>query len=55
VAVDHLVVRFVGEAVVLEGQALTVEDRERADALARTLAPETDVQNDIVVRPPTTA
>ncbi len=55
VAVDRLEVRFVGEALVLEGQALTREDRDRADALARALAPETHVQNDIVVRPPTTA
>jgi len=55
VAVDRLVVRFAGEALVLEGQALTQDDRDRADALARALAPETDVQNDIVLRPPTTA
>jgi hypothetical protein len=55
VAVDRLAVQFVGEQLVLEGQALTHADRERADALARTLAPEAHVQNDIVVRPPTTA
>ncbi len=54
-AIDRFVVRFVGEDLVLEGQALTQDERDRADALARALAPETHVQNDIVVRPPTTA
>jgi len=40
---------------VLEGEALTIADRERAEAIARTLAPQTEVENQIVIRPPTSA
>ena len=42
-------------AVVLEGQALAHEDRQRAELIARTLAPEAPVENRIVVHPPTSA
>ena len=53
--VDRLGVHFEGSAVVLEGEALTLEDRERAEAVARTHAPEATVDNQIVVRPPSSA
>ena len=55
VAIDRLVVHFDDERLALEGEALTQEDRDRAEAVARSLAPDTDVQNHVVVRPPTTA
>lgn len=41
-----------GDRVVLEGEALAFEDRERAAALARQLAPELELDNRIVVHPP---
>jgi cytidylate kinase len=53
--VDHLGIRFDGEKVVLEGEALTATDREHAEAIARTIAPEVEVDNLIVVRPPSSA
>lgn len=39
-------------AVVIEGKALAREDRERAEALARSTAPEAALDNRVVVRPP---
>jgi len=55
VGVDRLQVGFDGTTLVLEGEALTIADRERAEAIARTLAPQTEVENQIVIRPPTSA
>ena len=43
------------EGVVLEGEALAQEDRERAEALARALAPQVALDNRIVVHPPSSA
>jgi cytidylate kinase len=53
--VDRLGVRFENSTLVLEGEALTIEDRERAEAMARALAPEAALDNQIVVRPPSSA
>jgi CMP/dCMP kinase len=53
--VDKLGVRFEANTLVLEGAALAQEDRARAEAIARSLAPEAVVDNQIVLRPPTTA
>lgn len=53
--VDHLAVRFEASTLVLEGDALMLEDRERAEAVARSLAPEAAIDNQIVVRPPSSA
>lgn len=41
--------------VVLQGEALAHEDRERAEGLARSTAPEAMLDNRIVVRPPSSA
>jgi CMP/dCMP kinase len=53
--VDKLAVRFDDDRLVLEGEALTQADRDRAGSLARSMAPEVDVDNRIVVRPPSSA
>jgi hypothetical protein len=53
--VDKLRVHFEAATLVLEGEALALEDRERADATARALAPEARIENHIVLRPPTSA
>jgi uncharacterized protein len=56
--VDHLGVRVDGSTLVLEGQALTLEDRDRAEGVARSLAPGAaiaEIDNQIVVRPPSSA
>jgi cytidylate kinase len=53
--VDKLRVHFESATLVLEGEALALEDRERADATARALAPEARIENHIVLRPPTSA
>jgi hypothetical protein len=53
--VDRLNVQFVGEALVLQGEALAAEDRQRAESLARALAGDVAVENRIVLRPPTSA
>jgi cytidylate kinase len=53
--VDRLGVFFEGERLVLEGQALTQDDKDRAEALARSLAPDAQVDDRIVVRPPSSA
>jgi cytidylate kinase len=55
--VDKLSVRVEPETetVVLGGEALTVEDRLRAETLAAALAPRAMLENRIVVRPPMSA
>jgi CMP/dCMP kinase len=53
--VDKLGVRFEDNTLVLEGAALTQDDRARAEAITHALAPEVVVDNQIVLRPPTTA
>jgi len=56
--VDKLRVRFAqddGVAIVLEGEALADADRARAELTARRIAPQATFDNQIVVRPPTTA
>jgi cytidylate kinase len=53
--VDRLRVRFDSNTLVLEGAALARDDRDRAEAIARSLAPMAVVDNQIVLRPPTTA
>jgi CMP/dCMP kinase len=53
--VARLRVRFEAHTLVLEGAALARDDRERAEAIARSLAPDAVVDNQIVLRPPTTA
>jgi cytidylate kinase len=53
--IDHLSVRFEDEMLTLEGEALTQQERDRAETLARALAPDATIQNAIVVRPPTSA
>lgn len=56
--VNRLRVHFVqgqGNAIVLEGEALAQADRERAESTARQVAPQATFDNQIVVRPPTSA
>jgi cytidylate kinase len=55
--IDKVRVRFDLDAasIVLEGEALSEADREHADLTARRLAPQATIDNQIVVRPPTTA
>lgn len=53
--VANLRVRVEPKAVVLEGEALAEEDRERAETMARSAAPRAALENRIVVRPPTSA
>jgi cytidylate kinase len=53
--IDHLRIHFESNTLILEGEALTVEDRERTEATARALAAETALLNQIVVRPPSSA
>jgi cytidylate kinase len=53
--VDKLRVRFDASRLILEGEALAVEDRDRAEAIARGVAPEAVINNQIVLRPPTSA
>jgi cytidylate kinase len=55
VGIDHLHVAYESETLVMEGEALTEQERERAETLARALAPDATIQNAIVVRPPTSA
>lgn len=50
--VDHVRVRLEGGTVVLEGQALSEQDRERAESAARATAPGAALDNRIVVHPP---
>jgi cytidylate kinase len=53
--VDKLGVYFDADRLVLEGDALTHADRERAESLARALAPDVNLDDRIVVRPPSSA
>jgi cytidylate kinase len=53
--VSNVRVRIEAEGVVLEGEALAQEDRERAEALARAVAPQVALDNRIVVHPPSSA
>jgi cytidylate kinase len=53
--VDKLAVRFQDDTLVLEGAALAPEDRDRAEATARAFAPDTTIDNQIILRPPTSA
>jgi cytidylate kinase len=53
--VDRLRVRFDAGTVVLEGEALASEDREKAESVARSLAPDAGIDNQIVLHPPTSA
>jgi cytidylate kinase len=53
--VDHLRIRFESNTLILEGEALTLEDRERTEVIARALAAEATLVNQIVVRPPSSA
>jgi cytidylate kinase len=53
--VDKLNVYFAADTLTLQGDALTVADRERAEALAHAVAADVSVDNQIVLRPPSTA
>jgi cytidylate kinase len=53
--VSKLRVRVETGAVVLEGEALAQEDRDRAEALARGVDPRVPLDNRIVVHPPQSA
>lgn len=53
--VDRLSVHFDDEKLVLGGEALAKEDRDRAETVARSIAPEAVIENQIVLRPPTSA
>jgi cytidylate kinase len=54
--IDRLRVRFdESGSIVLEGEALADADRDRAELTAKRLAPQVTIDNQIVVRPPTTA
>ena len=53
--VDKLRVRLEADVFLLEGEALAQDDRERAEATARALAPDASIENRIVLRPPTSA
>jgi hypothetical protein len=53
--VDRLEVRFEASTLLLQGEALTLSDRERAEGVARALVPEAAIDNQIVVRPPSSA
>jgi cytidylate kinase len=53
--VANVRVHVEAEGVVLEGEALAQEDRERAEALVRAVAPQVALDNRIVVHPPSSA
>ncbi|MBV9578916.1 MAG: cytidylate kinase-like family protein [Chloroflexi bacterium] len=53
--VDKLSVFFAGDTLTLRGEALTVADRDGSEALAHSLAHDVLVDNQIVLRPPSTA
>jgi cytidylate kinase len=53
--VDKLEVFFDDGSLTLHGEALTAEDRERAWSAARAIATDMRVDNQIVLRPPSTA
>ncbi len=53
--VDKLDVFFDGNTLRLQGEALTAEDRDRAGFAAGAVATDVAVENQIVLRPPSTA
>jgi cytidylate kinase len=53
--VANLAVRNETGTLVLEGEALTEEDRQRAEAIARSIAPRALLDNRILVHPPSSA
>jgi cytidylate kinase len=53
--VDRLDVLFDGSTLTLHGEALTAEDRDRAAAAASAIAVDVGLDNQIVLRPPSTA
>ena len=53
--VARIAVRTEGGRLVLEGEALAHEDRDRAESIARSVAPGNAIDNRIVVHPPTSA
>jgi osmotically-inducible protein OsmY len=54
IGVAHIAVRTDGSSLILEGEALAREDRDRAEAIARSVTPRAVLDNRIVVHPPTT-
>jgi hypothetical protein len=52
--IDKLRVAFAEDRLVLQGDALAAEDRDKAEALAREIAPDLPIANQIAVRPPST-
>jgi hypothetical protein len=53
--IDKLGVHFDGETLTLQGEALTQDDRARTEALARSVASQVTLDNQIVLRPPSSA
>ncbi|HEY1295556.1 MAG TPA: cytidylate kinase-like family protein [Chloroflexota bacterium] len=53
--IDKLGVHFDGETLTLQGEALTQDDRARTEALARSVASHVTLDNQIVLRPPSSA
>jgi cytidylate kinase len=53
--VDKLRVYFTADKLTLQGESLTLADRERAEALAHSVVSDLPVDNQIVLRPPSTA
>jgi hypothetical protein len=53
--VDKLSVFFDGDTLTLQGEALTTSDREHAELLAQSDAADVAIDNQIVLRPPSTA
>ncbi len=53
--VDRLSVFFEGGTLTLQGEALTASDRDRTESIARAVASEVAISNQIVLRPPSTA
>ncbi|MBV9329336.1 MAG: cytidylate kinase-like family protein [Chloroflexi bacterium] len=53
--VDKLGVYFTGDVLTLRGEALTQLDRDRGEALARSIVTDATIDNQIVLRPPSTA
>jgi cytidylate kinase len=53
--VDKLSVFFDGDTLTLQGEALTTSDREHTETLADSVADGVTINNQIVLRPPSTA
>ena len=53
--VDKLAVRFAEDTLILEGAALAPEDRARAETTARAFAADLKIDNQIILRPPTSS